>query len=181
MADETKVAKRYAAAIFGVAQKENALDAVNNDFLYIEDRFQVVEDLRKFIITPIVPVERKNEVVKEAFGKNVSDTTLNLLYLLIRKRRETIIDDVIKQFHIMLDLHLGRVVAHVSSAVKLNQKQLTALQTALEARTGKTVSLQSLIEPELIGGVRVRIGDNVIDSSVKGRLDRVRSVLIGVQ
>ncbi|HEY3331638.1 MAG TPA: F0F1 ATP synthase subunit delta [Capsulimonadaceae bacterium] len=180
MADEVRVAKRYAAALFDVAQRDGALDAVSADVDLVE-RFMVeVPYLRSMVTQPLVSADRKRKVLSDAFGDRTTATTLNFLYLLVRKRRENLLDQVIADYRAIVNEKLGHVVAQVYSAVALDFVQLQALEAALSARTGKNVTIEAIVDPTTIGGIKVRLGDNVIDGTIHSGLEKVRAQLLGV-
>ena len=180
MADETRVAKRYAAALFEVAERDGAIEAVSADLDLVERFLAEVPYLRALVLQPLVSDERKRKVLSDAFGDRATATTLNFLYLLVKKRRETSLDDVIAHYRVLVDEKLGRVVAHVHTAVALSPAQVSALKVALSSRTGKNVEIEAAVDPMTLGGVRVRIGDTIIDGTVQGGLESVRRQMLGV-
>lgn len=180
MADDTKVAKRYAAALFEVAERDGAIEAVSADLDLLERFLSELPELRSLVLHPLVTDERKRKVLSDAFGDRMTATTLNFLYLLIRKRRETALDDVIADYRVLVDEKLGRVIARVQSAVPLSAAQVKALKAALSTRTGKNVEIEASVDPSAIGGLRVRIGDNIIDGTVQSGLESVRRQMLGV-
>lgn len=180
MADDTRVAKRYAAALYDVAVKDNTVQAVASDLVLVERFLAEVPYLNAMVMHPLASDDRKRKVLSDAFGDRTTATTLNFLYLLVRKRRETTLANVIREFRRLVDEQLQRVVAQVHTAQPLTTGQLSALKTALSQRTGKNVEIEAFVDPDVIGGMRILLGDNIIDGTVRGRLERMRLQLLGV-
>lgn len=181
MSDESRVAKRYAAALFGIAERDSMVEAVLKDLALVEKLFETVPYLESLVMQPLVSIRRKQKVLHDAFGDSTTATTLHFLYLLVRKRRQGIVKDVIREFRAANDVKQGRIVAEVHTAVKIDKKQLASLEEALVRRTGKQVELRVALDPSIIGGVRVRLGDTVIDGTVSGRLEKIRQRLLGAR
>ena len=176
---DIRVAKRYAAALFGVARRDSILDAVEQDMTLVSRFLAEVPYLRAVLIQPLVSVARKNIVVDEAFGDRVTASSLNFLKLLIRKRREDLISECIREFRALLAEHTNTVDAEAWSAVPMTPDQQERLASGLHALTGKTVRLVAKVDHALVGGVVVRIGDTVMDGSVRGKLERLERQLLG--
>lgn len=176
---DIRVAKRYAAALFGVAERDGTLDSVAQDLALMERFVSDVPYLRAVLLQPLVSDTRKFKVAEEAFGDRVTATTLNFLKLLIRKRREELIDVCIAEFRVLLADSRNEVSAAVTTAVPLTDAQTKAMVVSLQNMTGKTITLAAMIDPAVIGGAVVRMGDTVIDGSVRGRLARLERQLMG--
>ena len=179
MAKETRVARRYAAALFAVALQDDTVDVVARDLAVVEGFVREVPYLRAVLMQPLITESRKRKVLSDAFGERITATTLNFLYLMVRKRREDVLDETIAEFRRLADEHANRVVAFVSSAVPLSEQQLGAMTKALAQRTGKNVHVETDVDETMLGGVRVRIGDEVIDGGLRTQLERLRVVLLG--
>jgi len=176
---DARVARRYAAALFAVAKRDGILDAVAADLTLVSRFVAEVPYLRAVLMQPLVSDERKNGVVSEAFGDRVTASTLGFLRLLIRKRREDLIDECVRDFRALLAEHNNTVEAEASTAVPLSPDQEARLTRSLEVMTGKTINLTSHVDPQMLGGVVVRIGDQIIDGSVRGKLERLERQLLG--
>ena len=176
---EIRVAKRYAAALFEVAKRDGILDAVGQDLSLVERSIQQQPLLRTILSQPLVTEDRKPKTVTDVFSDNVTATTLSFLKLLIRKRRADLVQESIDEFRVLLSEHLGIVDASARTAVALTPAQLAALTKSLEKLTGKKVNLTAEVDSKMIGGVIVRIGDDIIDGSVRGRLHRLEVQLLG--
>lgn len=176
---DIRVARRYAAALFGIAQRDGAVDAISQDLALISRFIAEVPYLRAVLLQPLVSEVRKNKVIAEAFGSRVSPTSLNFLKLLIKKRREDLIEESIRDFHALVAAQQNRVDAVATTAGPISETQEARLTQSLQALTGKTVSLTTAIDPQIMGGVVVRIGDTVIDGSVRGQLERLEQQLLG--
>lgn len=176
---DTRVAKRYAAALFGIAERDGILDSVAADVTLIERFIKEIPYLRAVLIQPFVSEARKLKVAGDAFGDRVTATSLNFVNLLIRKRREDLIDECIAEFRVMLADAQNVVAAVATTAVPMTPEQQTRLTESLGKLTGKTVHLTTEIDPAILGGSIVRMGDTVIDGSIRGRLERLEQQLLG--
>lgn len=176
---DTRVAKRYAAALFGLAQRDNILDAVAQDVTLIERFVAEVPYLRAVLLQPLVSETQKNKVVTDAFGDRVTATSLNFLKLLIRKRREDLIDVCIQEFRALLAESQNRIEATARTAVPMTYDQVHRLTESLKTLTGKDVHLTPVVDESMIGGVIVRMGDTILDGSVRGRLERLEQQFLG--
>lgn len=177
---DIRVAKRYAAALFGVAVRDDILDAVAADLELIGRYLGEVPYLRAVLNQPLVSDARKNKVIVDAFGDRVTASSLNFLKLLIRKRREDLIPECIREFRVLLAEQSGTVDAEAWTAVPMTLDQQQGLVLSLHNLTGKKVRLRAAVDVSLVGGVVVRLGDTVIDGSVRGKLERLERQLLGL-
>lgn len=171
----TSVARRYAKALFDVTQSVgdpqawvSALEAVASA---LSD-----PDLADTLRSPQLSTEQKMAAVTEAFPDLPSELR-NLVWLLIQRRRLDILPGVAAAFSSLVDDMLGRTEAQVVTARTLSTDELMAIGDHLKVRTGRTVKLQTSTDPALIGGIVIRIGDELIDASVATRLERLRQRL----
>lgn len=178
---DTRVAKRYAAALFEVGKRDGILDAVGEDLLLIERLVEEQPVLRGVMTQPIITEDRKDKMVSDVFGDRITATSLDFLKLLIRKRRSDLVLETISEFRTLLADHLGIVDATAQTATAMTSDQVTRLTASLEKMTGKKLNLTTVVDGSIIGGVVVRIGDNIIDGSVRGRLDRLEQHLLGTR
>ena len=173
------VARRYAAALFEVARRDDAIDVVWADLTAIERELQSSSSLRDVLLHPLATQERKIYFADKAFGDRVSAATLSFLKLLVRKNREALIDLCIAEYRELVEALHNQVDAEASSAIPLTESQSSSLVSSLQVMTGKSVNLSQKIDPSVIGGVVVRIGDTIIDGSLRGRLRRLEEQLLG--
>ncbi len=176
---DIRVAARYAGALFAVADRNGILDAVATDLELMRRFLAEVPHLRAIVMEPLVSDTRKNKVADEAFGDRVTAASLNFLKLLIRKRREDLLDECAREFGILLAAKNNTADAEVSSAVPLTPAQAEKLTAGLQTLTGKTIKMTMSVDPALVGGIVVRIGDTVMDGSVRGKLERLERQLSG--
>jgi len=176
---DIRVASRYAGALFAVAERGSILDAVAADLELMRRFLTEVPRLRAVIMEPLVSDSRKYAVADEAFGDRVTASSLNFLKLLIRKHREDLIEECAREFRALLAEHTNTADAEASSAVPLTPEQTARLTQSLQTMTGKTIRLTTQVDAALVGGVVVRLGDTVIDGSVRGKLERLERQLLG--
>lgn len=176
---DIRVASRYAGALFAVADRNGILDAVATDLELMRRFLTEVPRLRAVVMEPLVSDSRKFAVADEAFGDRVTASSLNFLKLLIRKHRESLIEECTREFQALLAEHNNTADAEASSAVALTPEQVTRLTQSLQTLTGKTIRLTTQVDAALVGGVVVRMGDTVIDGSVRGKLERLERQLLG--
>lgn len=175
---ETRVVKRYAAALFSQAQAAEAVDLVESDLGLITYSLDSIPRLAEALFTPVIPAARKREIVTGVFKGKVHEVTLFYLYLLIDKRREEMIKYTEAEYINLANEARGITVAQLTTAVELTETEIASIKERLSAHTGRRIELQLLIDDSIIAGAVVRIGDTVIDGSVAGFLEQLREQLL---
>ncbi|MGI9173946.1 MAG: F0F1 ATP synthase subunit delta [Rhodothermales bacterium] len=176
MADPS-IARRYAQALPQQAESENSVEQVDEDVELIRESLEGSRELVRFFESPVIPREKKDAVVQELFKDRLQPTTLHFLQLLIAKKREDLFPDVVRAYHDLRNKQLGIVEAYVKSAAELGDAETKRLETVLEERTGQQIRLHTTVDPDLIGGLVVRVGDTVYDGSVRHQLGVLREQL----
>ena len=168
-------ALRFAEAAFAVALDSNQLDA----WLEALDQASSIYDNHAaalFLTSPVVPAEKKRAVLAELLP-NISPEVGRFLAILARRDRLELVPEIAQVFRRLLHEHRGIAVAQVTTAVPIDERQKSVIASRLGQRVGKTVILETRVDPSILGGVVAQIGDNVIDGSVRGRLERLRRAL----
>ncbi len=172
------VAKRYAKAIFELALEQERLEAIGADLAQVKDSLVQNPDWQAWLANPLVSVQDKQETLRQVYGDKVAPEVLQLLAIMLKNRRAAHMVAVVDEFQALWDEHRGIVHAHVASAFPLTEAEESGLAASLEKLTGKTIVLHKEVDPELIGGVLVRIGDRLYDGSVRGLLQRLEKQLV---
>lgn len=175
---EESVARRYAAALFEQARKAGTLVQAGEDLQRVADALTETPALRALLHQPLVTDERKKQALKNGFRDRISPATLAFLELLVDKRRADLLPQIQAEFARRLLDYQNIARATATSAVPLTAEQAAALERSLEARTGKDIQLETAVDPTLLGGVLIRIGDTVLDGTVRGNLERLREQLL---
>jgi len=172
------VSRRYATALYEEADASGALDAVDDDVQMLRESLSSTGELARFFKSPVIPAEKKDAVVQSLLGDRVHSLLVRFLRLLIKKDRETMTTAVLDAYQSLRDEQRGIVDAHVTTARPLSDDAREAVVETLEAQTGYTIRLHVEADPDLIGGIVIRIGDRVFDASVRNKLsalhDRLR-------
>jgi F-type H+-transporting ATPase subunit delta len=176
MARPTTAARRYAEAAFDLASRDGTHDRWESD---LGKAVQLLADERvaRIVDNPAIPLADREAVLQKLLGRRLSRPAFNLVRLLTRRGRLDMLPAVAAHFGRLLDASRGIVAATVSSAAPLDDDEETAVRSRVEAMTGREVRLSTEVDPELIGGLVVRVGDQWIDASVRGRLERLRDQL----
>ena len=177
MARRDSAARRYAEAAFQVASRDGTLDEWRSQ---LDAAASVISDERvvKILANPAIPVERRAAVLTDLLGERASGPVQNLIQLLLRRGRIEALPRVAEEFRRLDDDRQGITHATATTAAKLTPEEVKALTERLERSTGRRVALDVEIDPSLLGGLVVRVGDRMIDGSVRGRLERLRNQLI---
>lgn len=175
---ERRVVRRYAAALFMAASEAQVVDRIESDLGLIDYVMDNSPELLRTISSPVIVGEVKKAILKDVFGGKVDDITLHYMELLVDKRREEALLETETEYVLMANESRGVVDADVRTAVRINDEQIEAITGKLEALTGKKIRLIRTIDPKLIGGVEVRVGDKVIDGSIRGRLYDLKKKLL---
>ncbi len=174
------VARRYAHALFDAAHARRLLDTVESDLADFTRLLREEPRLSSLLITPQVTTGEKRRLLEAILGGRVHALVLELLWLLLQKKRLPAIGDIIEGYGILLEEHRGIVHAEVTTVRPLSAAQQERLKASLERRTGKTVVLERKLDPRVMGGVVVRIGDQVIDRSIRRTFQEMRASLMEV-
>ena len=169
------VANRYVKALIDLAEESKAVKNVEKDFSDLAAMVESSEDLRHFVRSPLIPAEKQLSAV-EALAKKAKlhKLTANFLSTLVANRRLNILEAAIEAFSSESAKRRGAVEVNVETAQDLSAKQLKALQDALKKGTGADVSLKAKVEPGILGGMVVTVGSQMIDDSVRGKLERLK-------
>lgn len=171
------VAGRYAEALYDIALKQNLVDKIEAELKAVEVIFSENIDLQKVLYHPQITAADKKELLNKLFNGKVSEVTGNFLALLVDRRREAFFGDIVAEFVSLANVVRNIVAAQVASAVQLNDKEKGNLDRILAKLTGKKVQTSYAVDPSLIGGVVVRIGDKIIDGSIKTRMANLKERL----
>ena len=173
----TKAARRYANAFLEISLEKDILENSREDMLLIKNTIEASSDLRLFLKNPIVKKDQKKAVIEKVFMDKIQDITFQLFELLSKKDREALLEDISRTFLELYNRHQGIIEVGVTSAKEMEAEQVKALKKNIEHTTGKKVELKKEVEEDLIGGLKVRIDDTVIDGSVKFKLSQLKDRL----
>jgi len=176
MSDES-VSRNYAEALLALARKAGATDEWAALIHAIANAVEQDVTLRRFLAAPQVSAAEKNAVLAKGLAGKAPPVFIKFLQKLVTNRRQTLIPQVATEFGNLLDAAEGRVHARVTVARTLNDDDQRAIAAQLSKAFGKTVVPHVTVNPAILGGVVVRIGDTVMDGSVRRRLGVLRSAM----
>lgn len=169
------VAGRYATALFELAREEKALDHVAADLDRFSEAVDAVDDLARLVKSPVFTAEEQGRALAAILDEiKIEGLTRNFLLLVAKNRRLFAATDIIRAFRALLAQHRGEMSASVASASKLAEGQVTALKQALKAALGKDVALDESVDPGLLGGLVVKVGSRMIDTSLRTKLNSLK-------
>ncbi len=177
MAGRDSAARRYAEAAFEVGLRDGTIETWRSE---LANAASVVEDdnVRRYLSNPAIPHEDRQSHLETSFGPLVSKPVLNLISLMLKRSRIDDLPRVAAEFQRLDNVRQGITPATATSASPLNPDEIRELQGRLETMTGGRVELDTQVDPSLLGGLVVRVGDRMIDGSVRGRLERLRNRLV---
>jgi len=165
------IAQRYATAVFDLAREEKALKTLESDLDALEGALAESADLRRMMTSPIYPREDQARAVAALAEKmNLSQTVTGVLGLMARNRRLFAVPALLSILRRMIAEEKGEVSAEVTSATVLTKAQADALASTLKERFGKQVKLNVSVDESLIGGLIVKVGSKMIDTSIRSKL-----------
>ena len=166
------IAVRYAGAAFELAEDQGHLEEVGQELKDIAHAVREYPDLAKLLNHPLVTIADKTEtLLKIAAG--ATEITRNFLRVVVDKGREGLLPDIAAAYAARLDARLSRVQAVATTAVAIDEAATHLLQRQLSSYLSQDVTLETRVDPAILGGVVVRVGDRLIDGSIKGRLQEL--------
>ncbi len=180
-AEETSVSGvsgRYATALFDLARDENSIDAVLVDLDQFNSMLEQSTDLQRLVRSPVFSAEIQLSALTAILNQaEITGICANFLKVLTANRRLFVVADVIRAFRALVAKYKGEASADVTVAEALNDKNLDALKSALKSVTGKDVTLNVKVDPAIIGGLVVKLGSRMIDSSLRTKLNSIKHAM----
>jgi len=175
---ETTIARNYAEALLSLARKAGDLQAWGRMIDDVASAMERDERLRRFLEAPQISAEQKNEVLSKAYEDRAPRLFLRYLQQLVKNRRQMLIPAIAAEYRDLVDEVEGRVHAQVTVAKPVGEEERAAIARQLSHTLGKPVVPQIRINPNILGGVIVRIEDKVMDGSVRRRLGMLRGRML---
>jgi F-type H+-transporting ATPase subunit delta len=170
-------AKRYSQAVFEMALERNELDKWNTDLQFLDALSRNVEFV-SVMENPKYSFENKAKLLESQI-KGISKLAANLVYLITSKGQFSLLSGICSEYRLLLDNFKGIEKAEVTTAIQLEEKEISKLAEQLGIMSGKKVILSLNIDPQIIGGIIMRIGGKIIDGSTRGQLLALRNELLG--
>jgi F-type H+-transporting ATPase subunit delta len=176
MARPVTAARRYAEAAFEVAQRDGQLDRWQAD---LQRAAAIVggPDVAPVVENPAIPLGERRALVGKLLDGRVDVKAIRLVELLVSRGRADLLVRVASEYKRLLDRQKGIVPATVTSAVPLTDAETDAVRTRVQAMAGSTIELHTRVDPAILGGLTIQVGDRLLDDSVRGRLERLRDQL----
>lgn len=177
--ESSVLTSRYAAALLNLSNDKKTIDKVEKDLLSLQAMLEGSEDLQRFIASPLISDENAFAVI-ESLGKKAKfqKVTMNFLGVLVENKRMNVLPGIIKSFSAALSKMRGEVVAQVITASPLAKAQEKEIAKALSAELGRDVIIESKVDENILGGLIVKVGSQMIDDSVARKLERLKSNLV---
>ena len=172
------MAGRYATALFELAREERAIDRLKADL----DRFEALlaesPDLTRVVRSPVFSAEQQSRALTAVLDlAGISGLAANFLLFLAANRRLFSVRAILKDFRALVARHKGEVTAEVTLAERPDDRQLAAIKDALRTVTGKDVQVDVRVEPSIIGGLIVKVGSRMVDSSLRTKLKSIKHAM----
>jgi F-type H+-transporting ATPase subunit delta len=178
METSVRVARVYAEAMLAIGREQELMERIHDDLKDLAKLYDEDPKFRSFFTSPRFDRVEKARIARKIFTGQVCEPVLGLLLLLVRKGRETVLDNIYDQFVRYRDEAEGRAHVWLRSAKPLLPEDVEAFRARIAAASGRTVVMHEILEPELIGGVVVRVNDFVLDGSIRRRLKALRKNLL---
>jgi len=174
------VAGRYASALFDLATEQSKLGQVERDVIAVQGLIDANPDLQRMVKSPAFSAQEQGRAIAAILTKaGVEPLTLNFFKLIARNRRLFAAPDMLKAFRTLAARARGEVHAEVTSAHPLNDAQMQALKDTMRGTVGKDVQITAKVDPALLGGLVVKIGSRMIDSSLRTKLNSLKTAMKG--
>ena len=176
----TGVAERYASALFELAKEQGKHVQVEQDLASFQTILDSSEDLRRLVLSPVFTSDEQSKALATIAEKaGIGGLAANFLKVLARNRRLFATSDMIKNYRMIAARARGEVSAEVTSAHALTDAQMQALKDQLKAGVGKDVTIAAKVDPNLLGGLVVKVGSRMIDSSIRTKIEHLKVAMKG--
>ena len=172
-----EIAEVYSRALFEVAKEHDVLDRVHDELAQFADALNEDRDLQVFLFSPYFSSEEKKDGVRRIVT-DADERLLNFLELLAERHRMPVLFRIRRSFEAMWAEENRLLPVTVTSAVELDEGLVAEIGRRIQEQTGRRVELSSTIDPDVLGGLRVQVGNMVLDATVRNRLERIRKQVI---
>lgn len=177
----TGLAERYATALFALAEADKVLDKVSEDLATLAAMLDASEDLRRLVRSPVIGRQDQVKAMDALMEKAaMGSLARRFVGVVVANRRLFALSAMIAAYRRLLSAKRGEATAEVVSARTLSEKQLAAIGEALKKAIGATVAVDAKVDPELLGGLVVKVGSRMVDSSLRTKLQQLRLAMKGV-
>jgi F-type H+-transporting ATPase subunit delta len=171
------LARRYAIAAYTLAAQADSVERVGAQLEQIEASIDRDEGARQFFFAPVVSRDEKERALAKVFEGRVDEIALHTLLLLVRKHRERLLHPMIVEYRALEMSGRGFEPLVVTSAKKLSKDEFAAVVTRIESIFGRRFESRLIVDPELVGGIRITMGDRRVDGTIAGRLEELSRTL----
>jgi len=179
LSDPRDLIRGYAQAILTIAEAEGRLDQVSDELFHFAKAVERNHELRSALTDIAIPAERKDAVLDELLGDRASDLTRHIVSFVVSQGRSRELDDIVEELAGLATERRSKVLGEVRSAVPLTEEQRAKLNEALSKATGKIVDAKVIVDPSVVGGIYAKVGDVVIDATVRRRLQDLKEMIGG--
>lgn len=172
------VARRYAEAFFSIARDNNKIDDYQMELEKVVQAIHEVDNLKEYMAHLLIPAAAKKDVIKQLFAEQLSPVTLNFIMMIVDKKRETYLETIVDEYKDMADEFRNIAKVDLIAAKEVPEAEVKILAEKLSASTGKTVQLKMTVDPSLLGGIKLRMKDQIIDGTVAKKLEMLKEQLI---
>jgi len=180
MAVRKTMVRRYAAALYNVAAQQEDIKEVNRRLSYIRDVLKAVPVFGQLLLTHRVSYSDKLTILSKVMGDSISGLEKDLISHLLEVGHFMLFNAVVKRFEYLVASDSNMVHVQITTAKTISETEAASFLEKIEKQLNKTVSIQMELDPSLIGGVKLRVGNTLIDSSISGRLQKLRDSLVQV-
>lgn len=173
-----QVAKKYSTALFNIVKEKGLLDQAYEQFEDLDNLIKSDDTLLDFLLAPHILDQHKLALVRDVFGPRLEPLFLEFLLVLVDKHRIGFLHEIIEEFRARVAEERNMVVARITTTKPLTEMDRKNLITRLESKTSKSVELEEKVDPAILGGMIVILGDQIIDGSVKHHLTLLRDELM---
>ncbi|WP_341875799.1 F0F1 ATP synthase subunit delta [Defluviitalea saccharophila] len=175
------ISKRYAKALFDIAIETNTMDELESQVQMIHQVLESEEEFMQILQHPHILREEKMQLLKDVFSSIVSNELMGLLTLVVQKGRQEHLLEILSTFLDEVKTYKGIVTAVVISAVPLKEEQIEKIKQTLTSRIKKQIQIETQVDPSIIGGLKIRVGDRILDASIYGQLQGLKTSLYDMQ
>ena len=171
------MAKKYARALYNVAVQQENVKKVSNRINYIANVMKAVPEFRQLLQTHRVSTDNKINILKNVLTDNISPLEIELISDILEHNNILILSDIAKQFEYLVETDSNLINISITSATELSAEEVEYIQSNIESQLNKKVDVRTEINKSLIGGVRLRVGNIVIDNTISRRLEMLKNTL----